>query len=76
MPSPAPIPASKLPRRAAKWEDLFEYKIDQPVTVPHDRSALIPIVQARMDGERVSIYNEAIRRDRPMGGMLLKIRPR
>lgn len=52
--------------------DLFEYKIDQPVTVPHDRSALIPIVQERMDGERVSIYNEAIRRDRPMGGMLLK----
>jgi len=52
--------------------DLFEYKIDQPVTVPHDRSALIPIVQARMDGDRVSIYNEAVRRDRPMGGMLLK----
>jgi hypothetical protein len=52
--------------------DLFEYKIDQPVTVPHDRSALIPIVQARMDGERVSIYNEAIRRDRPMSGMLLR----
>ena len=52
--------------------DLFEYKIDQPITVPHDRSALIPIVQARMDGERVSIYNEAVRRDRPMGGMLLK----
>jgi len=52
--------------------DLFEYKIDQPVTVPHDRSALIPIVQARMDGERVSIYNEAVRRDRPMGGLLLR----
>jgi hypothetical protein len=52
--------------------DLFEYKIDQPVTVPHDRSALIPIVQTRMDGERVSIYNEAVRRDRPMGGMLLR----
>jgi len=52
--------------------DLFEYRIDQPVTVPHDRSALIPILQTRMDGERVSIYNEAVRRDRPMGGMLLK----
>src|SRR5213076_2760318 len=52
--------------------DLFEYRIDQPVTVPHDRSALIPILQTRMDGERVSIYNEATRRDRPMGGMLLK----
>ena len=52
--------------------DLFEYRIEQPVTVPRDRSALIPILQTRMDGERVSIYNEANRRDRPMGGMLLK----
>jgi hypothetical protein len=52
--------------------DLFEYRIDQPVTVLRDRSALIPILQTRMDGERVSIYNEAARRDRPMGGMLLK----
>jgi hypothetical protein len=25
-----------------------------------------------MDGERISIYNEAVRKDRPMGGMLLK----
>jgi hypothetical protein len=52
--------------------DLFEYRIDQSVTVLHDRSALIPILQTRMDGERVSIYNEGNRRDRPMGGMLLK----
>lgn len=52
--------------------DLFEYKIDQPVTVPRDRSALIPILQTRMEGERVSIFNEGSRRDRPMGGMLLK----
>ncbi len=51
--------------------DLFEYKIEQPVTVMRDRSALIPIVQTTMDGERVSIYNEAVRRDRPMGGMRL-----
>src|SRR5438105_631277 len=52
--------------------DLFEYRIDQPVTVPRDRSALIPILQTRMEGERISIYNEGNRRDRPMGGMLLK----
>ncbi|HSQ22957.1 MAG TPA: carboxypeptidase regulatory-like domain-containing protein, partial [Pyrinomonadaceae bacterium] len=52
--------------------DLFEYRIDQPVTVPRDRSALIPILQTRMEGERVSIYNEGNRRDRAMGGMLLK----
>ena len=52
--------------------DLFEYRIDQPVTVPRDRSALIPILQTRMEGERVSIYNETARGDRPMGGILLK----
>jgi hypothetical protein len=56
----------------AEVGDLFEYRIDQPVTVLHDRSALIPILQTRMEGERVSIYNEGARRDRPMGGMLLK----
>jgi hypothetical protein len=52
--------------------DLFEYKIDQPVTVSRDRSALIPILQTRMEGERISIYNEASGRERPMGGILLK----
>jgi hypothetical protein len=52
--------------------DLFEYRIDQPVTVRRDRSALIPILQTRMEGERVSIFNEAARADRPMSGMLLR----
>jgi hypothetical protein len=52
--------------------DLFEYRIEQPITVNRDRSALIPIVQTKMDGERISIYNENTRRDRPMSGMLLQ----
>lgn len=52
--------------------DLFEYRIDQPVTVRRDRSALIPILQTRMEGERVSIYNEGVRRERAFGGMLLR----
>jgi uncharacterized membrane protein YgcG len=52
--------------------DLFEYRIDQPVTVRRDRSALIPILQTRMEGERVSIYRESERADRPMSGLLLK----
>jgi hypothetical protein len=52
--------------------DLFEYRIDQPVTVRRDRSALIPILQTKMSGERVSIFNEAVRTDRPLGGMLLE----
>lgn len=52
--------------------DLFEYRIEQPVTVNRDRSALIPIIQTKMDGERVAVYNEAVRRDRPFSGVLLK----
>jgi hypothetical protein len=52
--------------------ELFEYRIDQPVTVRRDRSALIPILQTKMEGERVSVYNEAARKDRPMTGIRLK----
>ena len=52
--------------------DLFEYKIDQPVTVNRDRSALIPIIQTKMQGERVAIYNEGVRQDRPFSGVMLK----
>jgi hypothetical protein len=52
--------------------ELFEYRIDQPVTVRRDRSALIPILQTKMEGERVSVYNEATRKDRPMTGIRLK----
>jgi hypothetical protein len=52
--------------------ELFEYRVEQPVTVRRDRSALIPILQTKMDGERVSVYNEAARKDRPMHGVRLK----
>ncbi len=52
--------------------DLFEYKIERPMTVQRNRSALIPILQTRMEGERVSLYNEASLRDRPMSGFKLK----
>jgi hypothetical protein len=58
--------------RGEEIGDLFEYRIEQPVTVMRDRSALIPIIQTNMEGERVSIYNPATRADRAMGGMLLK----
>jgi hypothetical protein len=40
----------------AEMGDLFEYKIEQPVSVARNRSALIPIIQTKMEGERVSIF--------------------
>ncbi|MEQ1603816.1 MAG: hypothetical protein ABL999_03020 [Pyrinomonadaceae bacterium] len=58
--------------KGADIGDLFEYRIEQPTTVERNRSALIPIVQTKMDGERVAVYNEAVRADRPLSGVLLK----
>jgi hypothetical protein len=56
----------------AQVGDLFQYNVEQPVTVLRNRSALIPILQTKLEGERVSIYNETARADRPMGGLRLK----
>lgn len=52
--------------------DLFEYRIEQPVTVRRDRSALIPILQTRMEGSRVSVFRESEGRQRPMSGLMLR----
>lgn len=56
----------------AEIGDLFEYRIEQPVTVQRNRSALIPILQTNLESERVSLYNESAYRDRPMSGIKLK----
>lgn len=68
--------------------DLFEYKIEQPVSLVRNRSALIPIIQTKMEGERVSIFRDDVvdrasdsddeqsasakANPRPMSGLLLK----
>jgi len=38
--------------------DYFEYNIKQPITIGKNQSALVPILQARIDTEKVSIWNE------------------
>ena len=38
--------------------ELFEYRITRPVTIPRNSSALIPIVQQDVEGERISLYNK------------------
>ncbi|MDM7921362.1 MAG: hypothetical protein QUS14_03600 [Pyrinomonadaceae bacterium] len=42
--------------RGEEIGDLFEYRIEQPITVARSSSALIPIIQTKMEGERVSIF--------------------
>ena len=38
---------------------LFQYVIATPVTLPRQQSAMLPIVNADVKGEKVSIYNPA-----------------
>ncbi len=52
--------------------DLFEYKINHPITIPRNRSALIPIVNSAIEGERVSIYNTSMRRENPLSAIKMK----
>jgi hypothetical protein len=52
--------------------DLFEYVIDHPVTIARNRSALLPIVSAEVEGEGVSLYNEATRAKNPLSSLRLK----
>jgi hypothetical protein len=46
--------------------DLFEYRIAQPVTVRRNRSALVPVLQCAMKGDRVLLYNRMTREKNPM----------
>ncbi len=39
--------------------ELFEYAIAQPVSIPKNQAAMVPIVSQSIGGERVSIFNPA-----------------
>lgn len=43
---------------ASESGEQFEYRITKPVSVPRNSSALLPIVQESVEGERISLYNE------------------
>jgi hypothetical protein len=52
--------------------DLFQYVIDHPVSLPRQKSAMLPIVSTDVEGARVSIYNEHILAKHPLLGLRLK----
>jgi hypothetical protein len=52
--------------------DMFEYRIEHPVSIARNHSALIPILQQSMEGGRISIFNAETQEERPSGGLLLK----
>ena len=59
--------------RPVEIGDFVEYRAERPVTILRDRTALIPFLQDRLDGERVSLFGEHDRRDeRPMAALRLQ----
>jgi hypothetical protein len=77
-PPPPPAPsidymANVPPPAAAAQEmgDLFEYKMRQPVTIRKNESALVPILNAEVEAERVSIWNRGSSSGRPLRGVWL-----
>jgi hypothetical protein len=51
---------------------LFRYAINQPVTVARKRSAMIPIINNQIDGEKLSVYDASVDAKHPMNGIKLK----
>jgi hypothetical protein len=51
--------------------DLFEYKLKEPVTIRRNQSALVPIVGAPVQVEKVSLWNPSSPQGRPLHAMWL-----
>jgi hypothetical protein len=56
---------------AQELGDLFEYKLKDPITILKNRSALVPIVQSNIAGEKVSVWNESAGLPRPQRALWL-----
>ncbi|MDR1626492.1 MAG: hypothetical protein LBT33_08110 [Spirochaetia bacterium] len=52
--------------------EFFRYTVETPVHLPRGRSAMIPLLNVEIEGERLSVYNESVHKRHPMNGLLLK----
>jgi hypothetical protein len=51
---------------------VFQYVIDHPVSLPRQKSALLPIVGKDIEGTKVSIYNPSVQAKHPLLGLRFK----
>jgi len=56
---------------AGKVGELFQYSIAMPVSLPRRQSAMLPIVNGEVKGEKVSIYNPGVHAKYPLNGLKL-----
>jgi len=57
---------------AAKLGDFFQYAVNKPVSLPRQKSAMLPIVGKDIEANRVSIYNERVQAKFPLLGLKFK----
>lgn len=57
--------------QAANVGELFQYKIDTPVTLRRHESAMLPIVNASITAKKVSIFNPNVQAKHPLNGLKL-----
>ena len=57
---------------ATKLGDFFQYLIDRPVSLPRQKSAMLPIINKDVEATRVSIYNERTQAKFPLLGLKFK----
>jgi hypothetical protein len=52
--------------------DYYQYVIDQRITLPRQKSAMLPILNQTIEGAKVSIFNEGVHAKFPLLGLRLK----
>ncbi len=63
--------AAQAQASAGEVGEVFQYKLDEPVTIERRRSAMLPILSAPIQARRVSIYNRGENAVHPMRGVEL-----
>jgi hypothetical protein len=58
--------------QASEVGEMFRYTIATPVKLQRSQSAMLPIVNESVQGEKVSIYSEATHAKHPLNGLRLK----
>ncbi len=57
--------------QGAKVGELFQYAIEQPISINRQQSAMIPIINQGIGGRKVSIYNAGVNNVHPLNGLQL-----
>ncbi|MBM3222601.1 MAG: DUF4139 domain-containing protein, partial [Candidatus Tectomicrobia bacterium] len=78
-PAPPPVPASlaldqgvESTAQTAEVGELFAYALSTPVSLPRQKSAMLPIVNDTVEGTKVAIYNQRVHARYPLHGLRLR----